>query len=250
MSQERKKICTNAMIPSASWKNLLWAIAATSFLMVMFMYQFSQTLKPIFIEKNEFLYYDLNKEEPLIRDQECQLPRIHPFDPSITSYLTSPKAIRCKERIASLTFIDDEDPRSQKAASVLVKTINELLLSHANFCSEVTLAEILRADLIVPSREVVVNSRHYFGKYVEDGEASGMITKLRVIIRTKPGSALFEGTLLFRDDEEDISVLGDISRINRYNSQSLCIQDVVLRKYCFCENGNRSEDALKNNYTT
>ncbi|GBM29814.1 hypothetical protein AVEN_48266-1 [Araneus ventricosus] len=96
------------MIPSASWKNLLWAIAATSFLVIMFMYQFSQTLKPVFIEKNEFLYYDLNKEEPLIRDQECQLPRIHPFDPSILNYLTSPKAIICKERIATLTFIDEE----------------------------------------------------------------------------------------------------------------------------------------------
>ncbi|GBM29821.1 hypothetical protein AVEN_48271-1 [Araneus ventricosus] len=142
------------------------------------------------------------------------------------------------------------DPRSQKAANVLVKTINELLYSHSNFCSELSLAAILRADLIAPSREVVVNSRLYFGRHVEDGKASGMITRLRVIIRTKPGSALFEGTLLFRDDGEGISVLGDISRINRYGSQSLCIEDAVLRKYCYCENGNRSEDALKHNYTT
>ncbi|XP_055937727.1 uncharacterized protein LOC129967083 [Argiope bruennichi] len=144
----------------------------------------------------------------------------------------------------------ESDPRSQKAASVLVKAINDRLYSHANFCSELRLGEILRADLIVPRREVVVNSRLYFGKHVEDGKALGMITKFRVTVRTKPGSALFEGTLIFRENEGDISVLGDISRINRYGSQSQCIEDAILRKYCYCENGTKSEGTLKHNYTT
>ncbi|GIY85954.1 uncharacterized protein CDAR_559921 [Caerostris darwini] len=128
------------------------------------------------------------------------------------------------------------DPKSQKAASALVTIINNLLLSHANFCSELTLVEVLRVDLIVPRREVIVNSRLYFGKQVEDGKASGMITKLRVIVKTEPGLGLFEGTLLLREDVEDISVLGDISRINRYGLQSSCIEDPIIRKYCYCRN--------------
>ncbi|GFY52066.1 uncharacterized protein TNIN_290791 [Trichonephila inaurata madagascariensis] len=130
------------------------------------------------------------------------------------------------------------DPRSQKAANTLVASINEQLRSQTNFCSELTLIEILRADLIVPRREVVVNSRLYFGKQIEDGAAAGMITKLRVIVRTAPGLALFEGTLLSRDDDEHMSVLGDISRINLYGTQSSCIQDPILKKYCYCVNAN------------
>ncbi|GFT54430.1 uncharacterized protein NPIL_533871 [Nephila pilipes] len=128
------------------------------------------------------------------------------------------------------------DPRSQKAANTLVASINELLRSQINFCSKLALVEILRADLIVPRREVIVNSRLYFGKQVEEGIASGMITKLRIIVRTAPGLALFEGTLLSRDDEDDMSVLGDISRINQYGSQSSCIGDPILKKYCYCVN--------------
>ncbi|GIX88799.1 uncharacterized protein CEXT_480221 [Caerostris extrusa] len=399
------------MIPPASWKSLLWVFGGTSLVTLLFMHQITQTAKPIFIEKNEFLYYDLNKEEPIVPDQKCQLPRIHPFDQSILNYLTLPKAIVCKERIATLTFIDGEeygdphripingtklfsdfvyvscynfaglafytnrmtkigdntfpnlgailtgksvfgnelpkiedpagtydgwpclwknfsksgyatlfaedrpdiaidnlrinqgrlttpydihftaidiiksiannvnlgtetlargtslfgfispnrtcsdagipdhycvcetekqltvsDPKSQKAATALVTIINNLLLSHANFCSELTLVEVLRVDLIVPRREVIVNSRLYFGKHVEDGKASGMITKLRVIVKTEPGLGLFEGTLLLREDVEDISVLGDISRINRYGLQSSCIEDPIIRKYCYCRN--------------
>lgn len=90
--------------------------------------------------------------------------------------------------------------------------------------------------MIVASREVIVNSRVYFGKLVEDGEAKqGMFNKLRVIVKTEPGLALFEGTVLFREDDHSVSVLGDISRINQYGTQSSCIEDAVLRKYCYCK---------------
>lgn len=134
----------------------------------------------------------------------------------------------------TLSFFPDQ--RSQKAASTLISTINTLLQHHANFCCEVRMSEIIRVDMIVASREVIVNSRLYFGKLVEDGVAThGMFNKLRVIVKTEPGLALFEGTVLFREDDNSVSVLGDISRINQYGTQSSCIEDAVLRKYCYCK---------------
>lgn len=66
-------------------------------------------MRPIVIGNNEFIYYDLEKEEPIFPEQKCQFPRIHPFDQSILNYLSQPKVIACKERIAPLTFIDDND---------------------------------------------------------------------------------------------------------------------------------------------
>lgn len=129
------------------------------------------------------------------------------------------------------------DPRSSKAAEVLLSTINGLVqLRYGNFCSELTVSEIVRTDLTIPPREVIVNSRIYFGKLKEDGRAKGMIGKLRIILRTSPGGALFEATLQYREDSESYFVLGDISRINPYGKQSDCIDEAILRKYCFCRN--------------
>lgn len=127
------------------------------------------------------------------------------------------------------------DSRSLKAAAVLLIHINNLVqMTYGNYCSELSLKNIVRSDLIIPPKEVIVNSRLYFGKVKKDGQAKGMFGKLRIIVRTTPGDALFEATLQFRDDYENYSVLDDISRINQYGNQSNCIKDDILKKYCYC----------------
>lgn len=107
--------------------------------------------------------------------------------------------------------------------------------THGNYCAELKLSKIIRCDLIVPPRGVIVNSRMYFGKIKEDQRAQGMLDKLRVIIKTTPGDALFEATLQFREDDQSCSVLGDVSRINQYGKQSNCIEEATVRKYCYCK---------------
>ncbi|XP_015906419.3 uncharacterized protein [Parasteatoda tepidariorum] len=133
--------------------------------------------------------------------------------------------------------LTSSDPRSQKAADVVVSTINNMLEVMSNYCSKLQLAEIVRTDLLIPREEVVYNSRSYFGKNIKDGKAKGIIQKLRIIVRTIPGDALFESTISLRE-ENQISILGDISRINKYGQQSSCIDDANLRKYCFCSSQN------------
>lgn len=120
---------------------------------------------------------------------------------------------------------------------MLLTTINNIVqFTHGNFCYVLSIIQIVRSDLIVAPREVIVNSRLYFGKLKEDSRAKGMFGKLRVIIRTAPGNALFEATLQYREDEDTYSALGDISRINPYGLQSACVDEAIIKKYCYCKN--------------
>ena len=51
-----------------------------------------------------------------------------------------------------------------------------------------------------------------------------------------PGMALFE-TLIKRNATKhkiDFKVISDITRINRYGEQSICINDKILKNYCYC----------------
>ncbi|XP_054706526.1 uncharacterized protein LOC129216339 [Uloborus diversus] len=135
--------------------------------------------------------------------------------------------------------ISNEDPRAKEAATVLVNYINNFLDSHRNQCSLLSLSEIRRTDLILPNQKTVADSRRqpnmtWRDILLEYGKAKGIISKLRVIVKTVPGNALFEGTLQYREDDKSMTVLGDISRINKYGSQSMCVKDAILRKYCYC----------------
>ena len=48
-----------------------------------------------------------------------------------------------------------------------------------------------------------------------------------VLIETLPGHALFEATVSYIDDKT-MTVLGDVSRTNRYNNQSHCVETHLL----------------------
>jgi hypothetical protein len=45
----------------------------------------------------------------------------------------------------------------------------------------------------------------------------------QLTIQTRPGGALFEGTLRFDEETKKVKMMSDISRINRYGTQSHCI---------------------------
>jgi hypothetical protein len=54
-------------------------------------------------------------------------------------------------------------------------------------------------------------------------------------IETLPSKGIFEATVQY-EGESNMKVLGEISRINRYNNQSACIPDIkdTLKLYCLC----------------
>lgn len=54
-----------------------------------------------------------------------------------------------------------------------------------------------------------------------------------IAIEVNPGQAVFETTISMRSDN-NMEILGEISRINRYGNQSHCMSKREMRPYCFC----------------
>jgi hypothetical protein len=53
-------------------------------------------------------------------------------------------------------------------------------------------------------------------------------------VYVKKWKAFFKSTVKIFD-ENNIEVIGDISRIDKYGNQSHCIHNPILGKYCFCK---------------
>ncbi|XP_068151113.1 uncharacterized protein [Drosophila tropicalis] len=111
------------------------------------------------------------------------------------------------------------DGRVQRAARFLVRLINERLKSHSQ-CRTLYLNSILKAFIAAPHRQVLKESEN---DYAVD---------ILVRLQTKPGLAIFESTV--RISEISINPTGTISRINLYGNQSYCINDPILKLYCYC----------------
>jgi hypothetical protein len=70
---------------------------------------------------------------------------------------------------------------------------------------------------------------------VEYGKRVNTYVDYQLTIQTRPGGALFEGTLRFDEETKNVKMMGDISRINRYGTQSHCIDTTNVKKYCYCK---------------
>ncbi|KAJ2950130.1 hypothetical protein O0L34_g11478 [Tuta absoluta] len=62
-----------------------------------------------------------------------------------------------------------------------------------------------------------------------------------VTVSVKPSGGVFEGTLL--NYGHNWTVRGDVSRLNLYGDQSLCVNDPRLKLYCYCV-----KDSVNSNY--
>ncbi|KAJ0182009.1 hypothetical protein K1T71_002731 [Dendrolimus kikuchii] len=53
-----------------------------------------------------------------------------------------------------------------------------------------------------------------------------------ITVRTMPGGGVFEATL--RNNSQHWALSGTISRLNLYGDQSYCVQNYILKLYCYC----------------
>lgn len=128
-----------------------------------------------------------------------------------------------------------------QAAHFVVDYIHEVLLRNtSDLCTPLNLAEILNAQQLQSNSEVIGNRKWRYGTYVSEGTASGLISFLRVTLRTEPGGGVFETSMQFDssgDRPNDFQIPGgEISRINAYGSAGNCVSaiDRRLEKFCFC----------------
>lgn len=116
--------------------------------------------------------------------------------------------------------MDPYNENVKKAAAFLIKQVNSLLKPEREKCALLKLKSITDARVWYPE------SQHR-GHTVND-------TILTIIVKVKPSKAIFEGTVRISAPKKEYELLGTVSRLNIYGNQSACIQDAVLRKYCYC----------------
>ncbi|ULT88922.1 hypothetical protein L3Y34_007844 [Caenorhabditis briggsae] len=101
--------------------------------------------------------------------------------------------------------------RVRTMAQDFVKEINLRLEPHVQ-CVQLQLKTIVAANLV--------------------GEVDEH--KFRITVETSPSNAVFEALIFFDTSSSQSTVIGDINRINKYGNQSVCVNDQLLRKLCFC----------------
>lgn len=55
-----------------------------------------------------------------------------------------------------------------------------------------------------------------------------------MVVRTSPGDALMEGTVKHFVDTGAMNTDSDVERNNAYKNTSYCVNDIILKKYCYC----------------
>ncbi|XP_023941563.2 uncharacterized protein LOC112048308 [Bicyclus anynana] len=100
-------------------------------------------------------------------------------------------------------------------AGHLVQELNSLVQDHSQ-CARLKLVET------VGITEMEVSSPEHDFEWKE----------YMVVVRTEPGYGVFEGTL--RNSSDVWSLAGSVSRINLYGTQSHCVNNYILKLYCYC----------------
>jgi len=121
---------------------------------------------------------------------------------------------------AKAKHLSTNDTRVKTAAKDLVAYINSDLLGstiNRNVCSPLYLTHILGAQIV------------YIGT-----QPKGFRVTYRIMVQVMPSNAQFEGNLQVYAWNRRGKVVGDVNRINRYGNQSHCVNDNIIRLYCYC----------------
>ncbi|XP_061195420.1 uncharacterized protein LOC133203670 [Saccostrea echinata] len=125
----------------------------------------------------------------------------------------------------------------QKIASYMIKNINSQLIEVSNKCAFLKLGKIKTAVKLLPSEKVLrfqESKNDVINRFVKYGNRSKAQVNYQLTFSTVPGDAVFEATMQFDEVDHSYKMISDISRINAYGKQSVCIDVHKLRKFCFC----------------
>ena len=118
-----------------------------------------------------------------------------------------------------------------------VGKINEKLTNVSQF-ENLSLSEVKYASPLVSSDKVLSFNRKLSdvnNLLVEYGKRVNTYVDYQLTMQTRPGGALFEGTLRFDEETKNVKMMGNISRINIYGAQSHCIDTTNVKKFCYCK---------------
>lgn len=129
-----------------------------------------------------------------------------------------------------------------KGAQYLLKRINNRTSQLRASCDELELVSIKDAAIMTANDNLLTyvrNINYVINRTVVYGKSVNTIIKdYQLTIQTKPGGGLFEGSVRYDGKRKCFSLLGDISRINKYGDQAWCVS--TARKFCFCRSNGTS----------
>jgi len=126
-------------------------------------------------------------------------------------------------------------------AQFIVKSLNRLISKkYSEECVELELDKIISAyeqhlsDKVLnfeKSQNDVIGRHVIFNNNTKENYKHYLMT-----IKVKQSYAIFESTVKLNKITDQISLVGEVSRINLYGNQSICIDNQFMRRYCFCKN--------------
>ncbi|KAH8377216.1 hypothetical protein KR093_004276, partial [Drosophila rubida] len=146
---------------------------------------------------------------PLPRERSCE-------DACIAEHWCT-----CKDFITQLMDAD-----MFYLSKLIIYHINRWMLVHEfnHFCQRIQLLDMEKAE-----KKMLLEENN--GETMQRG-----IATYRLRFRSFPNSAVFEATVRFNRELKKLDKfnVADVSRLNSYHNDSLCINDVIAKKFCVC----------------
>lgn len=137
------------------------------------------------------------------------------------------------------TVVDANEPIVHRVAEHLVEHTNQLLEPVGNICATLKLKRVTEARTSAPNQKIVsgygpTRSHLFSVREYNSGVSRGVYLNYALMIEVEPSKAVLEATVRHYFADDSIKVVSDVSRLNKYGNQSICVQDAILRKYCYC----------------
>ncbi|CDW54718.1 DUF229 domain containing protein [Trichuris trichiura] len=162
---------------------------------------------------------------PLPNDRSCQQAEIP------EEYCT------CGQQVT----INASTELAKKSAQFVVDYLNRQLEKlEPGRCATLRLTKVLSAYAFLPG--IKVRSNFWIPTHSSSSLSLSTTTyaDYLVTIEATPGGGHFEAVLRQRPADDQLSIVGQISRINKYGNQSRCAVSADMRKYCYCLNSTSS----------
>uniref|UniRef100_A0A5S6R4L0 Sulfatase N-terminal domain-containing protein n=1 Tax=Trichuris muris TaxID=70415 RepID=A0A5S6R4L0_TRIMR len=147
---------------------------------------------------------------PLPKDRSCRQADIP------EEYCT------CGRQVA----VDSKTEMARRSAQAVVRHLNaQLEQLEPGRCALLKVARVLSAYALLPGIEV----KSSFWNPPRTSAADYLVT-----VEATPGGGHFEAVLRQSAGDGRPSIVGQISRINRYGNKSRCASSAEMRKFCYC----------------
>ncbi|XP_022229325.2 uncharacterized protein LOC111078777 [Drosophila obscura] len=142
-----------------------------------------------------------------------------------------------------LRKISRKESSVQKAAQFVLDSINGLIKPYAQ-CQPLRLVKILAAYNLSGRKQKAGTKRPFRASYdryatqkaaevdYESSDSEGRaVHQIRVRLKTRPGEGRFDASVLIKPQ---MRLLGPVTRTDKYESKSHCVNDYHIERYCNC----------------